>query len=329
MVSPHDTETRNGIAHHVLIRPATPSDRPALESIAAQTWDGNDYLPYLLDEWLADTDGQLYVAVDSLDRAVGVSKLTRFGAGEWWLEGIRVDPAHRGKGIARALHQYGLQLAEARHRASGEREGTIRLCTDIGNQAVHHLSESLGFSLIAQFWRYGANPLPNFPSAAAFRPMTPTDLPAVRAFLDSSPHYQNVARCTIESRWVCRTLTDNRIAAYVEHGAAYIWHGFHHDPSRVDGLVIGVNGPVYVTPDSPIEFNLYYLDALPGSFARIAQAVRGLAATLGVARLRHMTLARPERLVAIEQAGWRRGNDDSGKACLFSRPLSASISFTL
>lgn len=326
MVNAHDTGTLHVATHPVAIRPASPSDRPAIEAIAAQVWDGNDYLPYFLDEWLADTIGQLYVAVDPLDRAVGVSKLTRFAAGEWWLEGIRVDPAHRGKGIARLLHQHGIQLAEARHRASGEREATIRLCTDIGNSAVHHLSEAFGFTQIAQFWRYGANPLPNFAGAAAFQPLTHADIPAVRAFLGASPHYQHVARCSIEPRWVCRTLTDERIGGFAERGAAYVWHGVHHDPNRIDGLVIGVNGPVFVTPESPVEFNLYYLDALPGCLARIAQAVRGLAANIGAARLRHMILARPERLVAIEQAGWRRGNDDSGKACLFSRPLSTPIS---
>jgi hypothetical protein len=72
----------------------------------------------------------------------------------------------------------------------------------------------------------------------------------------------------------------------------------------------------------PPEFNLTYLDARVGSLASIARAARALDAALDVPSVRHMILARGERLVAIEQAGWRRPKDDSGKACLFSRALN-------
>ena len=39
------------------IRPLTVEDRPAVEAIADQIWEGNDYLPAVFDRWLADEDG--------------------------------------------------------------------------------------------------------------------------------------------------------------------------------------------------------------------------------------------------------------------------------
>ncbi|MCS6871193.1 MAG: hypothetical protein NZ571_07020 [Anaerolineae bacterium] len=35
-------------------RRVTAADRPALEAIAAQTWDGNDYLMDVFEAWIAD-----------------------------------------------------------------------------------------------------------------------------------------------------------------------------------------------------------------------------------------------------------------------------------
>lgn len=72
-------------------------------------WEGEDYVPQVWDDWLADPHGQLSVA-EIGGRVVGLGKLTRLAPGEWWLEGLRVDPQWQGRGIGRALHEYHVGL---------------------------------------------------------------------------------------------------------------------------------------------------------------------------------------------------------------------------
>lgn len=307
-------------------RPVTTADRAALEAIAAQTWDGNDYLMDVFEAWIDDPEGMFYAGCLPDGRLAGAAKLTRFGVGEWWLEGIRVDPTLRGQGIGRAIHAYGLALAEALHRASGESAAEVRFCTDIGNAPVHRMAATFEFRQVAQFWRYSARIQPSPVRAQTFQRCTLEKLSALRAFLDGSAHYANVQASTIEARWQCRRLTDLRLRTLIEQGMVWLWHGLHHDSAQIDGVLIGYVGSPY--RQMPPEFNLTYLDAQPGGLALIAQSARALGATLDVPSLRHMLLARGEYLVAIEQAGWRRPRDDSGKACLFSRPLSYPVALT-
>jgi hypothetical protein len=41
----------------MIIRPARPGDRPAMERICVQTWEWGDYIPEVWDDWLADEQG--------------------------------------------------------------------------------------------------------------------------------------------------------------------------------------------------------------------------------------------------------------------------------
>jgi hypothetical protein len=81
-----------------------------------------------------------------------------------------------------------------------------------------------------------------------------------------------------------------------------------------------IAGP-YATDDGQ-ELVIEYLDAMPGALALMAEAARSLAAAVNCERTWHMLLYRPERLVALEQAGWRCPIDLSGRACLFARQLN-------
>jgi N-acetylglutamate synthase-like GNAT family acetyltransferase len=306
------------ISEQLTIRRARESDRPALEVIAARTWGGDDYLPLVFDEWLADPEGEFFVATLGAEgRVVGTAKLTRLGPGEWWMEGMRVDPDLYGRGIGTTLHRYGLERAEALG------SGVARFATEQTNWPVHKMALKLGFTVAAQFLRYHADALPMRDLADQFRLLGAPDLPAVRAFLDSSPYYERAQRSIIGRRWLCYFITDDRLRPWLEQGLVYGWHGQRHDPARLNGLVI--TGVFQHRDDSAPELIITYLDAAPGGLAVMAQAVRGLTAHLGYQTVRHMLLVRPERLVAIEQAGWRRPPDNGGKASLFSRSLGTGL----
>jgi N-acetylglutamate synthase-like GNAT family acetyltransferase len=87
----------------LIFRPARPEDKPRVLEITAHTWSDGDYIPEVWDDWLADPKGEFTVA--ELDGVVvALAKLTSLGQDQWWLEGLRVDPERRLKGIGQAMN---------------------------------------------------------------------------------------------------------------------------------------------------------------------------------------------------------------------------------
>lgn len=94
----------------IQIRRAIESDRQDILRISAQVWDGSDYVPAVLSKWLAPEGGILWVAVVE-NQVAGFSRMTFLNSEQCWMEGIRVDEAHREKGIGKALTDF--QVKEA------------------------------------------------------------------------------------------------------------------------------------------------------------------------------------------------------------------------
>jgi ribosomal protein S18 acetylase RimI-like enzyme len=128
----------------VHLRLATEADRARIVEISSQIWDGHDYVPELLDEWLADAAGEVVGAVIE-DELVGFARRTWLAPGLAWFEGIRTDPAYRARGIGRAITEYLIDRARA---ASAIR---ISLSTYIDNEASIHIIKSYGFERVAMF----------------------------------------------------------------------------------------------------------------------------------------------------------------------------------
>ncbi|MHB8571487.1 MAG: GNAT family N-acetyltransferase [Candidatus Dormibacteria bacterium] len=119
-------------------RPLTPADRARALQITEGVWDGNDYLPRVFDDWVADPEA-LFIGVESEGRLAGFHRMREVSPGEWWFEGLRVDESARGQGLARALMTTGL----AEVRARGAR--SVRMATGDTNQASLHLAAAGGF----------------------------------------------------------------------------------------------------------------------------------------------------------------------------------------
>ncbi|MFC2031631.1 GNAT family N-acetyltransferase [Chloroflexota bacterium] len=117
----------------LLIRPAEPADRSAMERICAHTFEWGDYVPEAWDEWLADQGGPLIVG-EVADRVVSLSKITFQTTEQVWLEGMRVEPAYRRRGIAGQFLDYGIAYAKQR----GAR--VVRLGTGYHYRPAHSLS---------------------------------------------------------------------------------------------------------------------------------------------------------------------------------------------
>jgi RimJ/RimL family protein N-acetyltransferase len=282
----------------VTIRLAQDSDRAAMEAIAARTWGGDDYLPQVLTEWLADPNGYYYVASRE-DQVVGMSRLVRLDTDEWWMEGIRVDPDLYGQGIGRELHYHCVKQAQELG------SGVVRFATSSANRAIHKLASETAFERIGDFVLYRTDGHPLDRTADEFRTLTPDDIPAIRTWLDSSSYHAQAAR-SLEQSWRWYFITDDRLQARIEQSLIYGWY----DKGILAGLVIFNLFPQPEPGRVPI-LNIAYLDASVGKLATLALAVRGLATQLGYRKMGMRFLARPERLVAMEQAGWRRLGQDA------------------
>ena len=122
----------------------TGADRPRILEISAGVWDGEDYVPAVLDEWLADADGELMGAW-AADQLVAFAHLLRLTPAYAWFEGLRIDSAWRNKGIGRAFTRRMVHLA-------GELGmQRIGLSVHLDNTISRHVVKSEGFAAVTSF----------------------------------------------------------------------------------------------------------------------------------------------------------------------------------
>jgi N-acetylglutamate synthase-like GNAT family acetyltransferase len=139
------------------IRTLRNSDRNDIVEISSHTWEGHDYLPSVIDEWLHDPKSDFYgVEVDGRVVAVGRLRLVEDGR-IGWMEGLRVHPEYRGRGFANDITRHIVSRAEY---LGLER---LRYTTSDENAASLKLAKMAGFSRIlrmAVFWHYKLKQVP-------------------------------------------------------------------------------------------------------------------------------------------------------------------------
>lgn len=185
----------------ILVRRAMPEDRSQIVNLSSQIWD-DDYLPKVVDEWLAEEAGEFSVALLN-DEVVGFSKLSELGPGHGWLQGARVSPAFQGRGVGRALTRHHIDLARARGIH------TLRMATDSDNTASRTLAAKMGFFLAGEFVRYRSEPLP---AAEAL------DVPAVPPFHGLPPV---PATGLIPAGWTFYPWNEDMLSNWAREGKLY------------------------------------------------------------------------------------------------------------
>lgn len=128
----------------LVLRQATQADVQRIVSISTQIWDGEDYIAGVIDEWLADPRGAVIVAV-SKGEVIGYGRWVQLWPGYLWMEGLRVDPAFRGQGIAKALTRYLFETARLQGAES------VGLSTYLDNAATMRITEACCFRRVASF----------------------------------------------------------------------------------------------------------------------------------------------------------------------------------
>ncbi|HEY6876043.1 MAG TPA: GNAT family N-acetyltransferase [Candidatus Dormibacteraeota bacterium] len=113
-----------------------PADRDRVVEMTSDIWDGDDYIPDVFDEWVADASAA-FQAAEVEGVVVGLHRIRPYAPGLVWYEGLRVATSHQRQGIARAM----LDSAIAEVREQGYAE--IRLATF--NEGASRLFRSAGF----------------------------------------------------------------------------------------------------------------------------------------------------------------------------------------
>jgi len=243
-----------------VFRPVRSEDKSRVLEFTAHTWDDGDYIHDVFDLWLADADGQ-FTAVELDGRAIAIAKLTDLGEGEVWLEGLRVDPAHRQKGIGEALHNYQVGLA----RQIGAR--ILRYATGTENAVSLMFGERTGFRRVCNFRWHVADASTEFSPP---EPLSLDDLPQLRAWLDS-PLLRS-AHGLYPRLWKWSRLSEARLARHLRAGEVFGLPGASGLRAwSICSLFEGWN-----------EAQMHHLDgADQASVVELAQSMRGYAASGG------------------------------------------------
>jgi len=160
----------------------TMADKPAVLRVSSRIWEGHDYVPLFFDRWV--NEGGFWAA-ELRGRLVGYGKATQLSPGEWWLEGLRVDPKCRNRGVGKELSRQVL------HRTLDERPVSLRLATaDVNKESIHIIETVMGFKPFAHYRFFLGKPAE--PGATGLDRKTGT-VPRVRALQGTVPAFRSHA----------------------------------------------------------------------------------------------------------------------------------------
>jgi GNAT superfamily N-acetyltransferase len=205
----------------LLIRLAQAADRDAVLAFCAHIWDGHDYVPSVWDEWLQDPQGIFLAAL--LDGVpVAVARAVFPTPDEAWLEGMRVDPDHRGAGIALALSAALVETCRERGARS------VRLMTVGDNYPIHRICARLGLDLALRLQRRFCA-LEAGPAPAGLRQLGPADLPLAQALLARparGPRFLEMTRGLYSlAGGIWTAWNEARLRQHLARGEAWTWEG--------------------------------------------------------------------------------------------------------
>jgi ribosomal protein S18 acetylase RimI-like enzyme len=212
----------------MMIRPASAADRDAVLEFCEHTWEWGDYIERVWNRWLHDTNGRLFVAVID-EQPIGLIHVQMMSETEAWLEGLRVDPRYRQRGVARELNL--VAQAEAMRRGAT----IVRLAVSADNTRSQHLSESNHMRQVGAFSLYVAPPL-NAPwQAVRERPQIATlqDLDAIIDYLNLSNIFPTVGGLYYVG-FAAREITGAFMEERVKAGQVYFLRRWE----QIDGLAI-------------------------------------------------------------------------------------------
>jgi len=126
------------------IKPITQSDKARVCAISAQLWDGDDYIPFVFDEWVKGEESD-FTGLWVENQLIAYNRLVYLTAEDAWLEGLRKDQDCPYKGVAQLLFTYHLNNLQKKKQIK-----SLRLSTYFDNTASIILHERWGFKKILE-----------------------------------------------------------------------------------------------------------------------------------------------------------------------------------
>lgn len=302
-----DDDMPAGNQDEVAVRQALPEDRDAVLAFCARIWEGDDYIPYVWDAWLADERGVLLVAVAG-ELPVGLAHVTLLSDEDAWLQGVRVDPDERRQGIGRLL--VSRALVAARERGAT----VVRLMTSPTNIASRGLFARFGFVRVAEVARYTATALLPEDDDPGSAPAAVELVPATGGRL-STPGEEDFDRLwdwLVQSNltpfnggleiadWHARALSEPILREALSEGAVWTLEEW----GALQALAVAHPRPA--EDDEPAHLAVVYADGMADGLGRLALALREIAGERGCAEV---DLWLPDLLIlrdAMQGAGYTR-----------------------
>ena len=258
-------------------RLAREEDREAVLAFCAHTWNDGDYIQYVWEDWLRDTDGALLVAT-AAGRPVGLSHLRMMSPDEAWIEGVRVDPEMRRQGVARVLISRTLATAH-------ERGATVaRYFTSSDNVASQQLFDRFGFVRVAEVLHFTADAPDaeeNEGEMISLTRATEGDFERIWAWLEQSNLAPLNGGLEIHE-WAAQALTEPRLREHLVAGR--VWTLDELGRLAALAVVERVEGEVE-NPDDPPTLSVWYCDGSADALGRMGVALRALAQTQSAPRV--------------------------------------------
>ncbi len=271
----------------VLLRRAIARDKADVLEFTKFIWEGHDYIPYVWDDWFMDPHGYLVVAEYS-GHAVGMGKITRVSRGQWWLEGLRVDPKYQGLKIGPRIHEY---LQDWWQAYGG---GAIRLMTSWERVEVHHLCERFGWTKVGEVRAHYAPPLPGAPQA--LQPVQESELDAALRFAQAHMDY---AHGLADLDWQDAAVDEEIVREAWSKGNLFWWRGKPGDGAGPAGLV----GAWQDDEDGEPFLGLGFMACDVAALGEMLMEARRLAGQRGLANVYWHAPKRADVEAALEQAG--------------------------
>lgn len=288
------TKVRVSRPRNLKMRDARTEDKRAVFEFTRRTWGQyGDFIPRVWRRWISDKAGRFIVA--ELDGVpVGTARVRDFGGGEVWLEGLRVDPKHRGKGIARAINLEVLRtLRQMKPRA-------VRYCTGAGNKASRHIGGRFGFKIgvrLRYYWQKSRK------GKLAGEFATPRDCDALCQFVRASK-FLSLSAGLVAEGWIFREFTPELLASYIRRRRVMLIR----KRDRITGAAI------YPVEENDRSLTMGFVDGTPSAVKALARNCWHLAAMHGH---KFCSAAVPSRGFPriLNTAGFRR-KDSMGQVVL-------------
>ena len=276
--------TQTFSAPQVVCRPAIARDHADITEFCKGIWDGGDYVPDVWHHWYNDPYGIL-VTAEYQGHAIGCAKLSLLDKGQWWLEGIRVDPKHQGLKVGSKMHSY---LTEwwVEHG-----DGALRLLTE--NPAMVHLCEKTGYTKIQELRGYRAKPIAE--PTDNFSPAI--DIVEATAFAITSESVQ-LTNQLIDFGWRIGTPNKNIFEKYSDDKANFV-HTFYWWKDKQGLFSVWED-----EEDDKRQLVLGVLACAMNDLSPMLMDIRRFAARKKFDRVFLLAFLNPQFLAQLEQAGF-------------------------